>query len=158
MSHLAITSREARRNQVAPKAPPTRTQRLASRRRERGLPQCCLSEPRDMVHPGPDSSDGCLSGADRTAKGEHLLATAQTRCRVTGTTSRVPNSSRPNLCLRLVSRRTGLDAADGKFPPRNGLPKSCAEQVKAYRLQQVAAGTAVGGIGVLIRESPGAAR
>ena len=120
--------------------------------------ECCLSEPRDMVHPGPDSSDGCFSGTDRTAKGEHLLATAQTRCRVTGTTSRVPNSSRPNLCLRLVSRRTGLDAANGKFPPRNGLPKSCAEQVKAYRLQQVAAGTAVGGIGVLIRESPGAAR
>ena len=40
----------------------------------------------------------------------------------------------------------------------NGLPKSYAEQVKAYRLQQVAAGTAVGGIVVLIRESPGAAR
>ena len=30
MSHLAITSREVRRNQVASKAPPTRTQWLAS--------------------------------------------------------------------------------------------------------------------------------
>merc|ERR1712166_243539 len=86
-------------------------------RRGRWL-ECFLSEPRDMVHPGPDSSDGCTSGIDRTAKGEHLLATAQTRCRVTGTTSRVPNSSRPSLCLRLVSRPDGwMDAADGKFPP-----------------------------------------
>ena len=25
--------------------------------------KCCLSEPRDMVHPGPDSSDGCASQA-----------------------------------------------------------------------------------------------
>ena len=25
--------------------------------------ECCLSEPRDMVHPGPDSSDDCASQA-----------------------------------------------------------------------------------------------
>jgi hypothetical protein len=37
MSHLAITSREARRNQVAPKAP-TYTHTMVSERRERGVP------------------------------------------------------------------------------------------------------------------------
>ena len=42
--------------------------------------ECCLSEPHDMVHPGPDSSDGCASGTDqlKSFKGEHLLAAAQT--------------------------------------------------------------------------------
>ena len=33
----------------------------------RGL-ECFLSEPRDMVHPGPDSSDGCASGTDEPLK------------------------------------------------------------------------------------------
>ena len=36
-----------------------------------------LSEPRDMVHPVPDSSDGGASGTDQRFKGEHLLAAAQ---------------------------------------------------------------------------------
>ena len=42
--------------------------------RSGGWLECCLSEPRKVVHPGPDSSDGCASGTDRKLKGEHLFA------------------------------------------------------------------------------------
>jgi hypothetical protein len=56
----------------------------------------------------------------------------------------------------LSSRR--VDGCRRRKVSTNGLLKSCAKQVKAYRLQRVAAGTAVCGIGVQIRESPGAAR
>ena len=45
--------------------------------RSGGWLECCLSEPRKVVHPGPDSSDGCASGTDQQSKGEHLLAAAQ---------------------------------------------------------------------------------
>ena len=54
---------------------------------------CCLSEPRDMVHPGPDSSDGCASGTDNSLKASTYSQPLRTRCRVTETPPRVPNSS-----------------------------------------------------------------
>ena len=119
--------------------------------------ECFLSEPRDMVHPGPDSSDGCTSGIDRTAKGEHLLATAQTRCR-----ARDDFSSTELVETQLVPQ-VGLshDGWMDSFRPIERSTTMVRPKMPSAAPSSVWKGGGFAeccGFRVLIRESPGAAR
>ena len=125
--------------------------------------ECCLLEPQDMVHPGPDSSDGCASGTDQTfqrrALGEHLLAAAQTSM---PRRARNGDAFSSTELVEIPAGATSWSLAgqvDGCCRPKIStcvFPlKCCAEQVKAYRLRRSRTAKSTGGsIGVQIRESP----
>ena len=109
-----------------------------------------------MVHPGPDSSDGCASGTDQQSKGEHLLAAAQ------NSTPRNGDASSSTELVGIPAGATGwslVGRVDGccRLKISTCVPAEVLRTINAIRAAIRTAKWTGGSIGVQIRERPEAA-